>query len=128
MTPNGVRLIPTLYKRGSKAGRNGQVVRSKNTPGKTKGGRSVNLPPRICASVLCCGRLLFRWQQDPDAAGRNLAIPVHPEIVSHFRAWNQRRCITLMQPRDVEEDVFPPAIRAQESKALFFEVRHHGTR
>jgi hypothetical protein len=29
MAPEGARLIPTLYKRGSKAGRHGSAVRSK---------------------------------------------------------------------------------------------------
>jgi hypothetical protein len=41
MTPEGVRLIPTLYVRGSKAGGHGRVVRSKE---RNKKGRRKRLP------------------------------------------------------------------------------------
>src|ERR1019366_4803419 len=127
MTPDGTRLIPTLYQRGSKNGSKPPRWNAPNNLTMNDKRRPERRPLHVTIRRLSRGWFLFR-QQEPDAARCDLAVPVHPQFVSDFGARHQRRGIALMQTRNMEEDVLASAIRPQKAKALLFEVGHDGTR
>src|ERR1035438_8632683 len=85
-----------------------------------------NCPSRVLSSSLWRLSSFFR-RQKANTTSRNLTIPIHPQIVSNPLTRQQLRSIAFLQTRNMEEDILPPGIRPQKSKALLAEVSHDRT-